>query len=48
MGDSTIPDEAVPILESLYPHSSQVSIYRNQGVVDFLSHSPINTDKGVF
>ena len=30
------------------PHESQVSIYHNQGVVDSLSGSPINTNKGVF
>ena len=47
-GDETIPDEAPPSLESFSPHSSQVSIYYNQGVVDSLSRSPINTDKGVF
>ena len=35
MGDKTIPDEAPPSLESFYPHESQVSIYHNQGVVDF-------------
>ena len=29
------------------PHESQVSIYHNQGVVDSLSHSPMNTNKGV-
>ena len=27
MGEKTIPDSAEPRLESLYPHSSQVSIY---------------------
>ena len=30
------------------PHESQVSIYHNQGVVDSLSRSAINTNKGVF
>ena len=48
MGDKTIPDEAPPSLESFYPHESQVSIYHNQGVVDSLSRSPINTNKGAF
>ena len=48
MGDKTIPDEAPPSLESFFPHESQVSIYRSQGVVDSLSRSPINTNKGVF
>ena len=48
MGDKTIPDEAPPSLESFYPHESHVSIYHNQGVVDSLSRSPINTNKGVF
>ena len=48
MGDKTIPDEAPPSLESFIPHESQVSIYHNQGVVDSLSRSPINTNEGVF
>ena len=48
MGDKTIPDEAPPSLESFYPHESQVSIYHNKGVVDSLSRSPINTNKGEF
>ena len=48
MGDKMIPDEAPPSLESFYPQESQVSIYRNQGVVDSLSRSPINTNIGVF
>ena len=30
------------------PHESQVSIYHNQGDVDSLSRSPINTNKDVF
>ena len=30
------------------PHESQASIHRNQGVVDSLSRSPINTNKGYF
>ena len=30
------------------PHESQVSIYHNQGVVDSLSRSPRNTNKGAF
>ena len=45
MGDKTIPDEAPP---SFIPHESQVSINHNQGVVEFLSRSPINTNAGVF
>ena len=46
MGDKTIPDEAPLSLESFIPHESQVSIYHNQGVVDSLSCSPINKNKG--
>ena len=30
------------------PHESQVSIYHNQGVVNSLSRSTVNTNKGVF
>ena len=41
LGDKTIPDEALPSLESFYPHESQVSIYHNQGVVDSFSRSSI-------
>ena len=48
MEDKTIPDEPPPSLESFYPYESQVSIYHNQGVVDYMSRSPINTDKGAF
>ena len=40
MGDKTI--------YRFIPHESQVSIYHNQGIVDSLSHSPINTNKGLF
>ena len=47
-GENTIPNEAPPSLESFYPHASQYSIYHNQGVVDSLSRSPINTNRGVF
>ena len=43
MGDKTIPD-----WNRFIPHESQVSIYHNQGVVDSLSRSPINTNKGEF
>ena len=49
MGDKTNPDEAPPSLESFYPPpESQVSINHNQGIVDSLSRSPVNTNKGVF
>ena len=44
MGDKTIPDEAPRVWSRFIPHESQVSIYHNQGVVDSLSRSPINTN----
>ena len=48
MGDKTIPDEALEVWNRLIPHESQVSINPNQGVVDSLSRSLINTNKVYF
>ena len=48
MGDKTIPDQAPLSLESFFPQESQVFIYHNQVVVDAMSRSPINKNKGVF
>ena len=40
-GDKIVPDEALRVITCFIPHKLQVSIYCNQGFVDYFSHSPI-------
>ena len=48
MEDKTIPDSAEPRLESFYPPWVAGIDLPHQGVVDSLSRSHINANKGVF